>query len=73
MEKRFYTVKELAAELGGIVSKGTIYRMVHLGMIPARRINTRIVIPADWVTGYLSEPCNFEEPSEHSVSHHKAK
>lgn len=57
IEKRFYTVKEFHAMLGGVVTKSMIYKMIEAGEIPTRRIGNKIVIPADWVKAYLEEPC----------------
>ena len=62
-EKRYWSVKELLAELDGAVSRGTIYRMIHTGAIPTRRIRSRILIPNDWVQGFLDQPCYLEKPS----------
>ncbi len=56
-EKRFYTVTDFYAALGGIVTKSKIYRMIDAGEIPVRRIGKKIVIPADWVNAYISAPC----------------
>ena len=47
--KRYYTVKEAAAILG--VSISLIYSAVQRGVIPSRRIATRILIPAEFIDG----------------------
>ena len=54
--KRFYTVKEFHEELGCIISKTQVYRMIDRGEIPVRKIGDKIVIPADWVQNYLNAP-----------------
>lgn len=56
-EKRFYTVTDLYAALGGIVTRSKIYKMIDTGEIPVRRIGKKIVIPADWVNAYINAPC----------------
>ena len=57
IEKRFYTVKEFHALLGGVITKSMIYKMIDDGDIPTRRIGAKIVISADWVNAYISAPC----------------
>ncbi len=57
IEKRFYTVKEFHALLGGVITKSMIYKMIDDGDIPTRRIGAKIVIPADWVNAYINAPC----------------
>lgn len=59
IEKKFYTVLDLYYELGGIVTKTQIYRMINAGEIPSRRIGTKIVIPAVWVHNYVNMPCEY--------------
>ena len=49
MEKRYYTVKEVATILG--VSVSLIYAAVQSGEIPSRRIASRILIPVSFVEG----------------------
>ncbi len=57
IEKRFYTVKEFFALLGGVITKSMIYKMIDDGDIPTRRIGAKIVISADWVNAYINAPC----------------
>lgn len=42
--KRFYTVAEVAAELG--LSEPTVYRAIRAGEFPAIRVRGRYVVPA---------------------------
>ena len=46
--KRFYTVKEFHEELGGVITKSMVYKMIDGGEIPVRKIGSKIVIPAEW-------------------------
>ena len=50
MVKKFYSVDEFHCELGGIVTKSQIYKMIREGEIPTRRIGNKVVLSADWVT-----------------------
>lgn len=45
--KKFYSVKELSDLLG--VSKALIYEKVEKGLLPAKRLGRRILIPQDYV------------------------
>ncbi|MBQ8919089.1 MAG: helix-turn-helix domain-containing protein [Acidaminococcaceae bacterium] len=56
MEKKFYTVRDLYCELGGVVTRSQLYRMIEQGEIPTRKIGKKIVIPADWVVSYINMP-----------------
>ena len=55
--KRFYTVKEFHEELGGVITKSMVYKMIDGGEIPVRKIGSKIVIPAEWVNNYINAPC----------------
>lgn len=57
LTRRFYTVKEFHAELGGIVSKGMVYKMIAGGEIPTRKIGRKIAIPAAWAQTFIDQPC----------------
>ena len=57
MEKRFYTVRDFYNELGGVLSRGQIYKMIEAGEIPTRKIGSKIVMSAEWVHAYLNAPC----------------
>lgn len=59
MEKKFFTVMDFYRELGGVVTKTQIYRMINAGEIPSRRIGTKIVIPANWVHEFVNKPCEY--------------
>lgn len=59
LEKKFYTVMDFYREMGGIITKTQIYRMIGAGEIPTRRIGTKIVIPAAWVHEYVNMPCEY--------------
>lgn len=54
--RRYYTVKEFHAELGGIISKGMVYKMIADGEIPTRKIGRKIAIPAVWVQTFIDTP-----------------
>ena len=57
MKKKFYTVKDFYSALGGVVTKSQIYKMINAGIIPTRKIGTKIVLSAEWVEAYLGAPC----------------
>lgn len=61
LEKRFFTVMDFYRELGGVVTKTQIYRMINSGEIPTRRIGTKIVIPANWVREFVDRPCEYSK------------
>ena len=57
LTRRFFTVKEFHAELGGIVSKGMVYKMIADGKIPTRKIGRKIAIPVTWAQNFIGQPC----------------
>lgn len=57
MEKKFFTVMEFCEELGGIITRSQVYRMINAGEIPVRKIGRKTVIPAPWVEEYIHMPC----------------
>lgn len=57
MEKKFFTVMEFCEELGGIITRSQVYRMINAGEIPVRKIGRKTVIPAAWVQDYINMPC----------------
>ena len=57
MVKKFYSVDEFHKELGGIITKSQIYKMIREGEIPTRRIGNKVVLSADWVRSYIDQPC----------------
>ena len=59
MDKKFYTVLEFYQALGGIITRAQIYKMIQAGEIPVRKIGSKLVLPADWVTEYINRPCEF--------------
>lgn len=59
LTRRFFTVKEFHAELGGIVSKGMVYKMIADGEIPVRKIGRKIAIPVVWAQSFINKPCNL--------------
>lgn len=56
-KKRWYTVKELYALLGGIITRSKIYKMIDDGEIPSRLIGGKIAIEAEWVEAFINAPC----------------
>lgn len=56
MNKKFYTVKEFHSEIGGVVTKSQIYRLIKQGEIPTRRIGSKLVLSAEWVNDFLNAP-----------------
>ncbi len=64
LTRRFYTVKEFHAELGGIVSKGMLYKMIADGEIPTRKIGRKIAIPVVWAQSFINKPCSLEKSSK---------
>ena len=61
MEKKFFTVNDFHAELGGIISKGMIYLMIEKGEIPAKRIGNKIVLPAGWVHQFINDISSYSK------------
>lgn len=61
MEKKFFTVQEFCNELGGIITRSQIYRMINAGEIPIRKIGHKIVISASWVKEYVNRPCEYQQ------------
>ena len=53
-EVRFLTVAEVAAIMR--VSKMTVYRLVHGGVLPAVRVGRSFRVPEDAVHKYLGKP-----------------
>ncbi len=58
--KKFYTVKEFYAEIGGVVTKSQIYRLIKQGDIPTRKIGSKLVLSAEWVNDFLNAPFTDE-------------
>lgn len=56
-KKRFYTVNEFRTELGDVITRGQIYRMISNGDIPIRQIGKKILIDGEWVRSYIATPC----------------
>lgn len=56
-EKRYYTVSEFREELGDVITRQQVYRMISKGEVPVRRLGTKIVIDGDWVRAYVNIPC----------------
>lgn len=59
--KRFYSVKEVITEYGGIlpVSKTTIYNAVNDGRIPSKVIFGRKCIPGGYLQALAEEASSF--------------
>lgn len=56
-KKRYFTVNEFRNELGNVISRQQIYRMIDKGEIPSRLIGNKKVIDGDWVRAYVAMPC----------------
>ena len=56
-KKRYFTVNEFREEIGSVVTRQQVYRMMNAGLIPYRRIGNKVVIDGDWVRAYVAMPC----------------
>ena len=63
LTRRFYTVKEFHTELGGIVSKAMVYKMIANGIIPTLKIGRKIAIPVAWAQDYIDQSCILKKSS----------
>ena len=59
-EKKFFTVKEFYSEIGGVITKSQIYRLIKQGDIPKRRIGSKLVLSAQWVSDFINAPFSDE-------------
>lgn len=64
LARRFYTVKEFHTELGGIVSKAMVYKMIANGIIPTLKIGRKIAIPVAWAQTFIDQPCILKKSSK---------
>lgn len=52
-QKKFYSIQELTKILS--VGRSTLYAAVTAGKIPAKRLGTRILIPASYVNEFIQQ------------------
>ena len=67
MKKKFFSVSEFYQEMGGIITKGQIYKMIKSGEIPTRKIGNKVVLSADWVHAYINQPCVAVRQSKDNI------
>ena len=67
MKRKFFSVGEFYQEMGGIITKGQIYKMIKAGEIPTRKIGNKVVLSADWVHAYINQPCVAVRQSKDNI------